>query len=126
MADWTNEELKAIETAEELEIAGRRKDGTLHSYRTIWVVRVSDSLYVRSVDGRGSAWFRGILTCHQGRIQAGGVESDVIFEEETNPSIHEQIDAAYRKKYSLYPKIYVDNCVTQNARTATVKPVPRP
>ena len=126
MTDWTNKELKAIETAEELEIAGRRKDGTLHSYRTIWVVRVSDSLYVRSVNGRGSAWFRGVLTRHEGRIQAGGIEKDVIFEEETNPAIHEQIDAAYRNKYSHYPKAYVDNCVTPNAITATVKLVPRP
>ena len=40
MTAWTNDELKAIGNADELDIAGLRKDGTPHSYRTIWVVRV--------------------------------------------------------------------------------------
>ncbi len=125
MSTWTSDELKAIETADELEIAGLRKDGTLHSYRTIWVVRVDDSLYVRSVNGRGSDWFRSILTRQEGHIKAGGVDKDVTFEEENNSAIHEQIDAAYRKKYSHYPKTYVDNCLTPKAHAATIRLVPR-
>ncbi|HKA11853.1 MAG TPA: DUF2255 family protein [Candidatus Dormibacteraeota bacterium] len=36
-----------------------------------------DDLYVRSVNGRGAAWFRGTQARHQGRIPTGGVEEDV-------------------------------------------------
>lgn len=128
MSTWTSEELNKIGTADELEIASLRRDGTLRSYRTIWVVRVGDGaggLYVRSVRGRGSDWFRGVLTRHEGRIQAGGVVKDVTFEEEIDPALHELIDAAYRKKYHHYPKEYVDACLTPQARAATIRLVPR-
>ena len=126
MTQWTNDELNKIGTAEELEIASLRKDGTLRSPRTIWVVRVGDDLYVRSVNGGGSDWFRGVVVRHEGRIWAGGVEKDVTFVEEIDPPVHNEIDTAYRKKYSHYPKAYVDACVTPQARAATIKLVPRP
>lgn len=44
---------------------------------TIWVVRVGDELYVRSVNGRTSAWFRGAQVRHAGHIRAGGMDKDV-------------------------------------------------
>ena len=89
------------------------------------MVRVGDDLYVRSVNGRGSDWFRGVLTRHEGRIEAGGVAKDTAFEEIAESPVHEQIDAAYRKKYSHYPKEYVDACVTPKAKAATIRLVPR-
>lgn len=58
MSVWTNDELTKIGTATELEIAPRRRDGTLRNLVTIWVVRVDDDLYVRSYRGRNGAWFR--------------------------------------------------------------------
>ena len=125
MTNWTSDELKKIENAEELEIAGLRPDGALRKRVIIWVVRVGDDIYVRSVNGRGSDWFRGVLTRHEGRIQAGGVKKDVTFVEMNDSTIHEQIDAAIRKKYGHYPKEYVDACVTPQALAATVKLSPR-
>ena len=125
MAAWTNSEIDRVGAAEELEIASLRQDGTLRKSRTIWVVRVGDELYVRSVNGRGSDWFRGVLTRHAGRIQAGGVEKDVSFVEMNDPALQDQIDAAYREKYRRQPKEYVDACVTPQARAATLKLVPR-
>ena len=122
---WTSDELNKIGNAEELQIAGLRKDGALRSWRTIWVVRVGENLYVRSVNGRDSAWFRGTQTRHEGRIQAGGVNKDVTFVEEIDLTVHGQIDSAYRKKYSRYPKEYVDACLTSQARAATIKVEPR-
>ncbi|HMN60605.1 MAG TPA: DUF2255 family protein, partial [Anaerolinea sp.] len=95
--NWTGDELSRIGKAEELEIASLRRDGTLRKSRTIWVVRVGDDLYVRSVNGRGSDWFRGVLTRHEGRIQAGGVEREVSFVEITDAAKQEQFDAAYRE-----------------------------
>ena len=72
MTTWTSDELTRIGTAEELEIASLRRDGTLRKPVTIWVVRLGDDLYVRSVNGRTSAWFRGTQVRHAGHIQAGG------------------------------------------------------
>jgi hypothetical protein len=92
---WTSEELNKIGTAEELRIASLRGDGTLRKPVIIWVVRLGDDLYVRSVNGRTGAWFRGVQARHAGHIQAGGVEKDVIFVEEADPEINNQVDAAY-------------------------------
>jgi hypothetical protein len=62
MAGWTSEELSKIGAAEELEIATVRSDGTLRRPVTIWVVRVGDDHYVRSVNRRSATWFRGAQT----------------------------------------------------------------
>jgi hypothetical protein len=125
MTPWTSDELNRIGTAEELRIASVRRDGTLRSPRIIWVVRVGDDLYVRSVYGRTSAWFRGVQTRHEGHIRAGGVDKDVAFVEESDPNRQEQIDAAYRTKYRKYAGNIVNSTLTPEARSATIKLVPR-
>jgi hypothetical protein len=125
MTTWTSDELDRIGTADELQIAPLRRDGTLRYPVTIWVVRLGDDLFVRSVNGRTAAWFRGTQVRHEGRIQAGGVDKDVAFVEETDPGINDQIDAAYRTKYSRYDIRYVDPIVALEARAATIKLVPR-
>ena len=125
MTQWMSDELNKIGKAEELEIASLRRDGTLRKQTTIWVVRVGDDLYVRSVYGRGSAWFRGTQVRHEGHIRAGGVEKDVAFVEETEPDINEQIDAAYRTKYRRYAASIVNSTLSPEARAATIKLVPR-
>ncbi len=126
MTTWTSDELNKIGTAEELQIASRRSDGTLRNPVTIWVVRLSDDLYVRSVNGRTGAWFRGVQGRHEGHIQAGGVDKDVTFVEEAGPEINAQIDAAYRNKYRRYAANIVGSIVTPEARSATIKLVPQP
>lgn len=124
MTTWTSDELDKIGTAEELEIASLRRDGTLRNPVTIWVVRLGDDLYVRCVNGRTGAWFRGTQVRHAGRIWAGGVEKDVTFLD-AGPGINDQIDAAYRTKYRHYSQ-YVPPVVTLEACAATIKLVPRP
>ena len=124
MTTWTSDELDRIGTAEELEIAPRRRDSTLRNPVTIWVVRLDDDLYVRSYKGHGGAWFRAAQVRHEGHIQAGGVDKDVTFVEEADPGINDQIDAAYRTKYQRYPQ-YVAPMVTAEARSTTIKLVPR-
>ena len=81
---YKRQELGRIGGAEELQLASRRSDGTLRRPVTIWVVRVDDALYVRSVNGRDSGWFRGVLTRHEGSVRAGGVAKDVGFIEEAD------------------------------------------
>lgn len=121
---WTSDELSKIEAAEELEIASLRHDGTLRSPVTIWVVRHGDDLYVRSVNGRDAAWFRGAQARHEGRIWAGGVEKDVAFVDAAH-NLDSQLDAAYRAKYRRYAKSIVDSIVSPQARSATLKLTPR-
>jgi hypothetical protein len=79
MTAWTDDELTRVGTAEELQIASRRRDGTLGSPRTNWVVPHGDDLYVRSVRGPGSDWFRGTQVRRERHIRAGGVGKDVAF-----------------------------------------------
>ena len=72
------------------------------------MVRVDDGLYVRSVNGRTSDWFRGTQRRHQGRIRAGGVDKDVTFVEAA-ADLEARIDEAYRQKYRRYAKRIVDS-----------------
>jgi hypothetical protein len=125
MTAWTSDELNKIGKAEELQIASLRKDGTLRKLVIIWVVRLGDDLFVRSVNGRTSAWFRGVQTGHEGYIQAGGVNKDVTFLEEPDPSINHQIDAAYATKYRRYAATIISHITGSEARSATIKLVPR-
>src|SRR5258706_2305750 len=124
MSIWANDELNKIGKAEELQIASLRNDGTLRTPRIIWVVRLGDDLYVRSVNGRTSAWFRGVQTRHEGHIRAGGVDKDVTFVEESDSNINNQIDAAYATKYRRYAASIISHINGSGARAATIKLVP--
>jgi hypothetical protein len=126
MTTWTSDELNKIGTAEELRIATLRADGTLRKPVTIWVVRLGDDLYVRSVYGRTGAWFRGAQVRHEGHIRAGGIDKDVAFVEEPDPDLNIQIDDAYRTKYRRYAASIISTIVSPEARSATIELVPRP
>ena len=126
MTTWTSDELTRIGTAEELEIASLRNDGTLRKPVTIWVVRLGDDLYVRPMYGRLSVWFRSVQVRHAGHIQAGGIDKDVSFVDESDPDINNQIDDAYWTKYRRYGASTVGSVVSPESKAATLKLVPRP
>jgi hypothetical protein len=48
MSTWTEDELRRIEGAAELQIAPVRRTGALRGRTPIWVVRAGDDLYVRA------------------------------------------------------------------------------
>jgi hypothetical protein len=123
MRGWTSDELDAIGAAEELDLASVRRDRSLRRPVTMWVVRDGDDVYVRSVNGRGSSWFRGARNRHEARIRVGGIEKDVTLVE--TDAANDPIDAAYHAKYDRrYPSI-VPSIVTPEARAATLRLVPR-
>jgi len=124
MTDWTREELEQIAAADELQLASEQPDGTLRKPVTIWVVRLGDDVYVRSVNGRTSHWFRGTEDRSQGHVRAGGVDKDVRFVEPAE-DINDEIETAYRTKYQRYGASLVDPLFTPDARAATLELVPR-
>src|SRR5262245_17475628 len=124
MTAWTSDELTKIGTADELQLASLRRDGTLRNPVTIWVVRHGDDLYVRSVNGRTGAWFRGTQVRHEGHIQAGGVDIDVTFVD-ADHDLDDQIDTSYRTKYRRYGARFVNPVVSAEARSTTIKLVSR-
>lgn len=123
MTEWTNDELNRIGTADELQIAPRRRDGTLRNPVTIWVVRVGDDLYVRSYRGPDGSWFRAAQRSHEGQIRVGSLQKDVTFVGETDPEVNNKIDAAYREKYGRYPQ-YVAPMVAAATRSTTIQLIP--
>jgi hypothetical protein len=125
MATWTSEDLGRIGQAEELNLASRRKDGTLRPYVTMWVVRAGDDLYVRSANGPDNPWYRRAKTSGTGRIRAGGVERDVTFDDAAD-DIQAGIDAAYHAKYDRYGPTIVGSVVGTKAASVTVRLVPQP
>jgi hypothetical protein len=124
MTHWTGDQLDKFGGAEEIQIASVRGDGTLRKPVTIWVVRHGDDLYVRSVAGRSAYWFRGTQETHEGRIWAGRVQQDVTFVEAGHDN-DDELDAAYRAKYRRYAGRILDSVLTSEARSATVKIMPR-
>jgi hypothetical protein len=120
---WTSDELSRIGEADELEIASLRPDGSLRRPRTIWAVRHGDDIYVRSVNGADSAWYRGVQQRHRGHIAAGGVEAEVDFVAAAH-DLDDEIDEAYRAKYGYFPT-GLNHIVRPEARSTTLKLVPR-
>jgi len=125
MTVWTADELTKMGRAEEIDIAVRRSDGRLRNRVTVWAVPQGDNLYVRSaVKGRDAAWFRALRETHEGRVWASGFEKDVAFED-ANHDLDDEIDAAYRAKYGRYAGRILNSVLTPEARSTTIKLVPR-
>jgi hypothetical protein len=56
--------------------AGGPHERTLRTPRTVWVVRHGDGLYVRSVNGRTSAWFQSTSVPAAGATHLADVAAD--------------------------------------------------
>ncbi|MFC4502484.1 MULTISPECIES: DUF2255 family protein [Streptomyces] len=121
---WTSQELAAIGNAEELDIASLRRSGELGSRRTIWVVRVGDDIYIRSVNGPGSDWYRGTRARQEGRIQAGGIEKDVTITDAAD-DVNDAVDSAYRTKYGHYAASIIKAITSPEASSTTMRLEPR-
>ena len=53
------------------------------------------------------------------------IEKDVRFEDAADPALNDAIDAAYRSKYLHHGAQWVDPMVAAEARSTTIKLVPR-
>lgn len=120
MSDWTSEELTTIGNETELQLASRRRDGTLRPYTTMWVVRAGNDLYVRSAYGPDNGWYVRARASGEGRIKAGGFESDVSFTDAA-ADVSDEIDAAYWKKYERYGAKIVDTVTGPESGAVTIR-----
>ena len=125
-ATWTDDELRRVGAATELQIASRRRDGSLRPYVTIWTVRAGDHLYVRSAYGADNPWFRRATASGSGRIRAGGIERDVTFTpaSELDAATQAAVDAAYHAKYDRYGQQIVGTVTGAHAAPVTLRLVP--
>ena len=122
MTSWKSADLNRFGDAREVRIAGTRRDGSLRTPVIVWVVRVGDDLYTRSVNGPDAAWFRGTRPQLRGQISVGTLTADVDFVDAAGDA-DDEIDAAYRAKYGRYPGP-VRSITSEMARSTTLKLVP--
>ena len=126
---WTSGELATIGDTGEIDLATRRRDGTLRRARIVWVVRLGDGIYVRSVNGAEAAWYRGVQTRHQGHLTAGPVDRDITFVEAgvhahgaatQDSGLDDALDAEYQAKYGRSPSA-VARITSATARATTLR-----
>ncbi len=124
MTAWTDDELRRIGGADEVEVAPVRRNGDLRRATPIWIVRVGGDLYVRAAYGPNRGWHGVARTSRQARISTTGVEKDVTVED-ADGAVLDQVDVAYREKYGRrYPDI-VASINDDEARTTTLRLLPR-
>ena len=120
---FTADELKRIDEADDLHIAPFRDDGTTYGTPTwIWAVVVGGDLYVRAYNGQNSRWYQAAMKQRAGRITAAGMTREVSFQPIEDAAINDLIDDAYRAKYHNSP--YLSPMIGAGARAATVKIIP--
>jgi hypothetical protein len=122
---WTDDELRRIGEADEVQITSYRRDGSLRPYVIIWAVRHDDAVYIRSAYGPDNGWFRRAKASGTGRIRTGGIERDVTFQV-PEPDVHPLLDAAYHEKYDHHGARIVNTVVGPDVTETTFRLVPAP
>jgi hypothetical protein len=124
---WSPDDLDRLGGASEVEVSSARWDGTLSRARTVWIVRVGDQLYLRSVNGPDGAWYRLTRASRQGRIEARGVVRDVTWvdvDATGQPDVDPAVDAEYARKYQGATSA-IAHITSPLARATTMRVEPR-
>jgi hypothetical protein len=127
VTNWSQDDLDRLGGAGEVAVSSVRRDGSLSRTRTVWIVRVSDQLYRRSVNGPDAAWYRLTRTLHRGRIEARGVARDVTWIDVNateQPDVDPAVDAEYARKYQGSTAA-IAHINSPPARTTTMRAEPR-
>ena len=120
---FTKDELKTIDEADDLHISPFREDGKTYGTPTwIWAVVMDGDLYVRAYNGVNSRWYQSAMQQKAGRIHAASMIYEVVFLP-VEEDINNVIDEAYKKKYSRSP--YLSPMISSRARAATVRIMPK-
>lgn len=123
MASWNPKVLGDVADSDDLHISPFREDGRTYGTPTwIWSVVVGGRLFVRAWNGTNGRWYNAAVTQGAGRITAAGRTVEVAFTK-ADPSLDDEIDAAYQTKYAGSP--YLPPMVSAGPRAATVEILPR-
>jgi hypothetical protein len=124
MSAWTDDELRRLGGAEELDIAAVRRNGELRRSTPIWVVQADDGLYVRAAYMGGSGWHRVARATGKAHISAGGIEQEVAIED-ADEAVLDKVDAAHTKKYGRRYASIVEKINDAEHRATTLRLIPR-
>ncbi|GAA1561255.1 DUF2255 family protein [Kribbella lupini] len=125
-ATWTPDEIRRFTTADELQIAARRTDGTLRRWVPIWVVCVDEQVYVRTWYRRNTGWFAHVLDSQRACIRVPDLQSEVSVEDVGSRSqqLRADVDTAYRTKYARYGASTIEQMVSPAAAATTLRLTP--
>ena len=124
---WSSDDLNVFGGAGEVEVSSVRRDGSQSRDRIVWIVRVGDELYLRSVNGPDAAWYRSTRSRHQGRLTTRGITREVSWvdvDAAGQPDIDPAIDAEYARKYRG-STLAIAHINSPAARSTTMRVDPR-
>jgi hypothetical protein len=114
--------LAHLAEVEEISIGFRRPDGSTGS-TPVWIVRVGDNLFVRSIRGPEGGWYRRLRADPNGEVREGGHLHSVHAEPVANTHTIAEVTRAYATKYSGSP--FVRPLLEEPAASATLRLDPR-
>lgn len=125
MKKWTEKQLKAFTSADDMHISPFYSDGKTYGTPTwIWSVVANDNLYVRAYNGQNSSWHKSAMTQKAGKIHLAGHDYKVTFKDASgNPALDKMVSQAYQKKYNGSP--YLPPMLEAGPVGATVQINPR-
>lgn len=113
--------VEALAAQGEIDVATTRKDGSPGWVR-FWVVRVGDDLYARSYRGPAGAWWRNATETALARLRLREGEPETAFATTLVAGEHrEEIDEAYRVRFTDDDAQYVPPMTTEAAVATTVR-----
>jgi hypothetical protein len=118
----TQNPLAHVADSEEIIIGFTRPEGTEGS-TPIWVVRVGDDIYVRSVKGERGGWFRRLGANPDGSTRDGDHLHPIRAERVTDAATLDAVTQAYTQKYRGSP--HVAPLLADETRNATFHLVAR-
>lgn len=116
---WSDEDLRALDAAHELDVSVARDDGGAGRWTPIWVVVAGGQVFVRSWHRRDTGWFGRAVRSGRARIRVPGLEADVAVVDlgDSSAELTVRVDAAYRATYGAG----ASSMVTPEAATTTLR-----
>jgi hypothetical protein len=114
--------LQHLADVPEISIGFRRPDGSSGS-TPVWVVQVSDEIFVRSIRGPDGGWYRRLRADPDGEVRHDAHVHPVRAEPVADESTLAEVTRAYAGKYADSP--YLQSVMTEAAARATLRLEPR-
>jgi hypothetical protein len=99
MAETGDDLLWKLAESDEVDIETRRDAKSPLHRTTIWIVPITDGVYVRSVNGKKGRWYQEAVANPHVTIRVGQRKAHARVELEHNPAVIREVSAAYRQKY---------------------------